>query len=71
MKEKYDFILFENYHQAQNHKIDLVLIARMLQSQGMKVAILNIYGEDNSGEVDGIEIINLPFKATPPQYHKI
>ena len=71
MKEKYDFILFENYHQAQNHKIDLVLIARMLQIQGMKVAILNIYGEDNSGEVDGIEIINLPFKATPPQYHKI
>ena len=71
MKEKYDFILFENYHQAQNHKIDLVLIARMLQSQGMKVAILNIYGEDNSGEVDGIEIINLPFKATPPQFHKI
>ncbi len=71
MKEIYDFILFENYHQAQHHKIDLVLIARMLQSQGLKVAILNIYGEDNSKEVDGIEIINLPFKATKPQYHKI
>ena len=67
----YDFILFENYHQAQNHKIDLVLIARMLQSRGLKVAILNIYGEDNSKEVDGIEIINLPFKANPPQYRKI
>mgnify|MGYP003288291410 CR=1 FL=1 len=71
MSELYDFILFENFHQAQNHKIDLVLIARMLQSQGQKVAILNIYGEDNSKEIDGIEIINLPFKATPPQYHKI
>lgn len=71
MKELYDFILFENYHLAQHHKIDLVLIARMLQSQGLKVAILNIYGEDNSKEVDGIEIINLPFKATKPQYHKI
>lgn len=67
----YDFILFENYHQAQNHKIDLILIARMLKSQGLKVAILNIYGEDNNKEVDGIEIINLPFKATTPQYHRI
>ena len=71
MKELYDFILFENYHQAQNHKIDLVLIARMLQSRGLKVAILNIYGEDNSKEVDGIEVLNLPFKANPPQYHRI
>lgn len=71
MKEKYDFILFENYHQAQNHKIDLVLIASMLQIQGMKVAILNIYGEDNSKEIEGIEVINLPFKATVPQYHRI
>ena len=71
MKDLYDFILFENYHQAQNHKIDLVLIARMLQSQGLKVAILNIYGEDNSKEVDGIEVLNLPFKANPPQYRKI
>lgn len=71
MKGTYDFILFENYHQAQNHKIDLVLIARMLKSQGLMVAILNIYGEDNNKEVDGIEIINLPFKATTPQYHRI
>ena len=71
MKEIYDFILFENYHQAQHHKIDLVLIARILQSQGLKVAILNIYGEDNSKEVEGIEIINLPFNATVPQHHRI
>lgn len=71
MNKLYDFILFENYHQAQNHKIDLVLIARMLKSQGLKVAILNIYGEDNVKEIDGIEFINLPFKATPPQYHNV
>ena len=71
MKELYDFILFENYYRARHHKIDLVLIARMLQSQGLKVAILNIYGEDNSKEVDGIEVLNLPFKANPPQYRKI
>lgn len=71
MNELYDFILFENYHQAQHHKIDLVLIARMLQSQGRRVAILNIYGEDCVKEIEGIEIINLPFKAELPQYHKI
>lgn len=71
MKEIFDFILFENYHQAQNHKIDLVLIARMLQSQGQKVAILNVYGEDDNKEIEGIDIINLPFKATTPQYHRI
>ena len=71
MMEIYDFILFENYHLAQNHKIDLVLIARMLQSQGLKFAILDIYGEDNGNEVEGVEIIKLPFKASPPQYQKI
>lgn len=71
MKEKYDFILFENYHQAQNHKIDLVLIAHMLQSQGLKVAILNVYGEDNSSHIEGVEVLNLPFKAKRPICHKV
>lgn len=71
MKEIYDFILFENYHQAFNHKIDLVLIARMLKSQGLNVAILNLYGEEISNEVEGVKIINLPFNATPPKYHNI
>lgn len=63
---KFDFILFENYHLAINHKIDLVLIAKMLQHEGKNVAILNIYGEDNDYFVEGIPIINLPFTPKIP-----
>lgn len=62
----YDFILFENYHQAQNHKFDMVLIARMLKSQGQNVAILDVYGEDNADSIEEIEVIHLPFKAVVP-----
>lgn len=62
----YDFILFENYHQAQNHKFDMVLIARMLQSQGLNVAVLDVYGEDNADSIEGIEVIHLPFQNTIP-----
>ena len=43
---KYDFILFENYHQATNHKYDVFLIAKLLKSKGLKVAVLDIYHED-------------------------
>lgn len=70
----YDFILFENYHQAFNHKIDVILIARMLQHEGQQVAILNIYGEDSKDSIEGIPIINLPFTPHIPndkwQLHK-
>ena len=62
----YDFILFENYHLAANHKIDLVLIARMLKQGGKNVAILNIYGEDNKDFIEGIPVINLPFIPKVP-----
>lgn len=62
----YDFILFENYHLATNHKIDLVLIAKMLKHEGKNVAILNIYGEDNKDFIEGIPVINLPFIPKVP-----
>lgn len=62
----YDFLLFENFRIATHHKIDLVLIARMLQSQGLSVAILNIYGEDKSDSIDGIPIVNLSFSMPVP-----
>lgn len=62
----YDFILFENYHQAQNHKFDAVLIARMLKSQGLRVAILDVYGEDKEDLIEGIEVVHLPFKDPIP-----
>lgn len=65
-RQKYDFILFENYHHAQHHKYDVVLIARMMKSQGLRVAILDIYGEDSEDRVEGIEIIHLPFKPYIP-----
>ncbi len=70
MSEIYDFILFENYHLAHNHKIDLVLIARMLQDQGLRVAILDIYGEDKVNNIEGVEVIRLPFNSYPPVYKK-
>ena len=66
MIEKLDFLFFENFRIATHHKIDLVLIARMLQSQGFKVAILNIYGEDNDEMVNGIPIVNLSFSLPIP-----
>lgn len=63
-----DFLLFENYHLASHHKIDLFLIARMLRSQGMTVGILNIYGEDYSDMTEDIKIpiIELPFSPYIP-----
>lgn len=44
----------------------MVLIARMLQSQGLRVAILDVYGEDNTDTIEGIEVLHLPFKMTIP-----
>lgn len=59
MESKFDFILFENYHIAVNHKYDVVLIARLLQHAGMKVGIVDIYHEDNINEISGIPVIHL------------
>lgn len=63
---KYDIILFENFHAAFHHKYDVHLIARMLKSQGMKVAILNIYGEDKPDDYPGIDLLDLPFYDSIP-----
>lgn len=63
---KYDIILFENFHAAFHHKYDVHLIARMLKSQGMKVAILNIYGEDNPEDYPDIDLLDLPFSSNIP-----
>lgn len=56
---KYDFILFENCHQATNHKYDVFLIAKLLKSKGLKVAVLDIFHEDKENVKEGIEIIHL------------
>ncbi len=41
----YDFILFENAHQLENHYKDLELLAILLQTAGYKVVIANIFKE--------------------------
>lgn len=66
MSKTYDFILFENYHQAFNHKYDVVLIAKLLKYTGLDVAILDIYHEDNSDDIDGIPVLHLTKKNQIP-----
>ena len=63
---KYDFILFENYHHASNHKYDMFLIAKLLKSKGLKVAVLDIYHEDREHEHDGIPVIHLQKEKVIP-----
>lgn len=65
-KVHYDIILFENFHSAFHHKFDVHLIARLLKSKGMKVAILNIYDEDKPEDYPGIDLLDLPFHARIP-----
>lgn len=62
----YDFILFENYHSASNHKYDVLLIAKLLKSVGCKVAILDIYHEDAGERIDGIEVLHLQNQMNIP-----
>lgn len=62
----YDFLLFENYHQAQNHKFDLVLIARLLQHARLEVAIVDIYHEDKLDETVGIPVVHLQYQHSIP-----
>lgn len=62
----YDFLLFENYHLATNHIYDLVLIARMMSSQGLNVAIFDIYHEFVENEIEGVPIIHWTSKTTYP-----
>lgn len=55
----YDVILFENSWESSNHLLDLKIIAQMLQSQGLKVAILNIYGEYTPEYFEDIKILDI------------
>lgn len=65
-QSKYDFLLFENWHQAKHHKYDLFLIARLLQSKGLKVAVLDVYHEDKEDEKQGVPVIHLHFNHAIP-----
>lgn len=66
MTDKYDFILFENSHLAKNHKYDVVLIGNLLKKSGLKVAILDIYNEDNADIIEGLPVLHLPFSIPIP-----
>ncbi len=55
----FDIILFENNHLAFHHKYDVILIAKLLKHAGSKVAIFDIYKEDNVDEIEGIPVIHL------------
>lgn len=64
--ERYDIIMFENFHSAFHHKYDLYLIARLLKSRRLNVAILNVYGEDKTEDYPEIDLLELPFYDNIP-----
>ena len=67
MKEDtYNFLLFENYHLATHHLYDLFMIARMIQSQGLKVAVFDVFHEIEEDVQDGIPIIHWQSIRTIP-----
>lgn len=55
--EHYDYILFENYQLATHHLYDVKLIAKMLQTENLSVAIFDLYGQFDPADADGIPII--------------
>lgn len=61
-----DFLLFENYRLAQHHKFDVLIIAKMLKSQGHNVAIFDIYHEDKDSDIEGIPVLHWISKASVP-----
>lgn len=63
---KYEFILFESYHLASHHSFDVVLIGRMLKSQGLKVAIFDLYHNIKEEELEGIPVIHWISKCQAP-----
>lgn len=62
----YDFLLFENYHLAQHHRMDVLIIAKMLKSQGLNVAIFDIYHEDSADDIEGIPVLHWNSKVSIP-----
>lgn len=64
-------LLFENMHMAYHHKKDVVIISKMLSSCGLNVAILDIYNDDKSDNVDGIPILHLDIEGNLPKEPKM
>lgn len=66
----YDFILFENWHQATNHHKDVGLIASMLNDCGYTVAVADVYQNINRNLIEGVPCITILHKASFLDYPK-
>lgn len=66
----YDFILFENWHQATNHHKDVGLIASMLKDCGYSVAVADLYQNINRIYIEGVPCITIQHKASFLNYPK-
>lgn len=60
----YDFILFENWHQATNHLKDVGLIANMLKDCGYSVAVADVYQNINKDFIKDVPCINIQHKVS-------
>ena len=65
-KEKYDFILFENYFGAIHHYKDILIIAKMLKHAGYTVAIINYFEEKKYCQTDEFLVIEFKNKYKTP-----
>lgn len=57
----YDFILFENIYNLENHYVDLGNLAYLLKQSGYKVAIANVFKEEKLVKEKDIDIIPLNY----------
>lgn len=60
------WLLFDSFHLAQNHKLDVLIIAKMLKSQGEDVTIFDIFHEYNEDIIEGIPILHWKSNITVP-----
>lgn len=72
---KYDFILFENAYDIENHYIDLSLFASLLKKMEYNVAIANVFKESKLCRDSSIPHITLKYRcpkqfSTLSQYRK-
>ena len=59
---KYDFLIFENLYDVENHYKDLNVLAVLLRAAGYKVAILDAFKEAELCKVEGIAHLSVPLK---------
>lgn len=60
------WLLFESFHLAYHHKLDVLIIAKMLKSQGEEVSIFDIFHEYNEDVIDGIPVLHWKSNITVP-----